>query len=198
MASEYGLKHVEIIFIGTRPLLMSNGRMALGAFEPHAKAVKEITDKRKKTETDLAEKARLEWRGFLYYDEEVGPYIPSENIEKCLVMGARKHKLGTYLEQGFQVDQEIVPLEYDGPRHIDELEAAGERFQFNTGVKQGSGRVLKRRPKFDGWSLRFTATYDPAVCDLDYIVTAASTAGDRIGLGDWRPRYGRFEGKVSE
>lgn len=198
MATEYELRSVEITFTGTRPLLMNNGRMALSSFDPHAKAVKEITDKRKKTEADLIEKARREWRGALYFDDEIGPYIPSENIEKCLVMGARKHKLGTYLEQGFQVDDEIIPLEYDGPRDIEGLERAGERFQFNTGVKMGTGRVLKRRPMFREWEIRFTATYDPTVCDGDYIVTAARTAGARVGLGDWRPRYGRFDAKVAE
>ena len=200
MATDIDLRSVEVTFIGTRPLLMNNGRMALGAFDEHARAVKEITDKRKKTEADLMEKARREWRGSMYYDDDLGPYVPSENIEKCMVMGARKHKLGTYLEQGFQVEQELVALEYDGPRTVDELEAAGDRYQFNTGVKMGrtGGRVLKRRPIFRDWSLRFTAIYDPLVCDLDYIERAAKTAGAQVGLGDWRPRYGRFEAKVAE
>jgi hypothetical protein len=197
MATEVNMKSVEITFTGTRPLLMHNGRMAL-PLDPHTKALKEITGKRKKTEADLEEIARREWIGSLYYDDELGPYLPGENLEKCLVEGARKHKLGTYLQQGFQVEDDIVALEYDGPRDLDGMKAAGERFWFDAGVKQGQGRVQKRRPLFRQWSLRFTGTYDPTVCELDYIMTAAITAGARVGIGDWRPRYGRFDAKVAE
>jgi hypothetical protein len=37
---------------------------------------------------------------------------------------------------------------------------------------------------------------DPGVIELEDIRQIADTAGQLIGLGDWRPRFGRFTAQV--
>ena len=47
-----------------------------------------------------------------------------------------------------------------------------------------------------GWSLKFTAEYDPHILSESAIIQAANDAGSLIGLGDWRPKFGRFAVEV--
>lgn len=57
--------------------------------------------------------------------------------------------------------------------------------------------IIRRRPKFDEWSCTFTVEYDSAmVPDPKIIVDIVQDAGNRIGVGDYRPAkngpFGRF------
>jgi hypothetical protein len=60
--------------------------------------------------------------------------------------------------------------------------------------KQG---IIRRRPRFDEWSCKFTFEFDPIlVSDPKLIVDILADAGGRIGVGDYRPSrngwFGRF------
>jgi hypothetical protein len=60
-------------------------------------------------------------------------------------------------------------------------------------VKIGTSKVLRARPKFDDWKLRFTIAFDESVLQIDDLMRVAQTAGAMTGIGDYRPRFGRFE-----
>ena len=66
---------VRLSIEGTAPLLMHNIRLA-DPLNPIAKAMKAISSKRKKTDDDLAQLARLEFEGGLYVLPDLGPYLP--------------------------------------------------------------------------------------------------------------------------
>lgn len=58
------------------------------------------------------------------------------------------------------------------------------------------GRVVRKRPCFSNWSLRFTLEYDDLELSAAMIKELLEYAGRRIGIGDFRPEkggpFGRF------
>lgn len=203
----------KIVIVGLRPLLMSNARLS-NPLDPIRKELSKLTSKRTKTETDHREIAHLEWLGGLYFTEQSGPYLPGENIEKALVEGARLTRAGKKIERGVVIDTEVNPLAYDGPRTLDELwnartedtdgntagEAGGEHraFALMKSVVVQRARTIRTRPRFTTWAVSAVGRYDDSVISLEELRTVASTAGNMIGLGDYRPRYGRFTAQVTE
>jgi hypothetical protein len=184
---------VRITLTGTAPLLMHNVRLA-NPLDPIARAMKETSGKRKKTDEDLERLARLEFEGGLYIDD-AGPYLPGANIEKCIVEGARVTRQGKQVERGLFVTDNEVPLIYDGPRTADGL-WADEAYRSMMSVKIKASRVMRCRPIFRSWIIEANAEMDGAQLNLDTLQSLASDAGAMVGLGDYRPRYGRFTAEV--
>lgn len=175
---------------GTTPLLMHNSRLA-NPLDEIAKAMQRISKKQRKTEEDYEELARLEHMGGLYFDPEVGPFIPGQNFERCLVDAARITRAGKSIERGVFVDTDVNPVSYDGPRDQDAL-WKDQNFRHTTSVKIKQSRVTRTRPQFREWVTAAEGEYDPAVLNFYQLAEIAGTAGRMIGLGDWRPRFGRF------
>lgn len=181
---------------GTVPLLMHNARLS-NPLDEIAKAMKRVTSKRTKTEEDHEELARLEHMGSLYFDSDVGPYVPGQNFERCLVDAGRITKAGKKIERGVFVETNVNPLAYDGPRELAAL-WQDANFRHSASVKVGTSRVTRTRPQFRTWAVEAEGVYDPLVINLEELAEIAATAGRMIGLGDWRPRFGRFEAVVEK
>lgn len=186
----------RITIEGTAPLLMHNSRLA-NPLDPAAKELKRVTGKRKKTDDDYAEAARLEHLGGLYLDPDVGPYIPGDNIWRSLLDAARKHRMGPKIEGGVLVTTDVNPLAYPGPRTAEAL-WGDENFRHMASVKVQKARLMRCRPIFRQWRTEATGVIDPSVIDLAELAQVAETAGTLIGLGDWRPRYGRYAAQVEK
>lgn len=186
----------KIAIEGTAELLMHNARLA-NPLDPATKALKKATGKRTKTEDDHLETARLEHAGGLYFDPDIGPYLPSDNIWRFLYDGAKKFKLGPRVKEGIIFTEQVNPLAYEGPRDIDGL-WKDENFRFMASVKVGQSRIMRCRPMFREWRTEAEGILDPNVLDLDQLSQIAETAGQIIGFGDWRPRYGRCVATVAE
>lgn len=185
------MKQMQITIRGVSPLLTHNERLA-NPFDELTRAIKSISGKRKKTEDDLLEMARLEWLGGLYYDSDTGPYVPGHNMLAALISAGKVHKLGTAFKRAALVLEDKLPIEYQGPRDHEAM-FANKRYVDMRSVKVGTSKVLRARPKFDDWKLRFTVAYDESVLQADDLVRVTQTCGSMVGLGDYRPRFGRFE-----
>ncbi|MBN6054525.1 hypothetical protein JYK22_21465, partial [Nonomuraea sp. RK-328] len=185
-----------ITVTGTQPLLVHNSRLA-NPLDPIVKEIKKLTSKRKKTDDDHAEVARLEFHGSLYLDSDIGPYIPGENFQRCLLDAARVNKLGKSLERAVFIDTDVNPIAYAGPRTADGL-WADENFRHMKSVKVGMQRVMRCRPIFQQWKCQAHGLLDTSLLDLAELRTIAENAGSMIGLGDWRPRFGRFQAVIEE
>ena len=179
---------------GTVPLLMHNARLS-NPTDEIAKAMKRISSKRAKTDDDHEEMARLEHMGSLYYDEHAGPFIPGQNFERCLVDAARVTKAGKKIERGVFVETNVNPVAFDGPRTIDGL-WKDENFRHVASVKVQQNRVTRTRPQFRTWVVDADGMFDPTVISFEELAEIAETAGRMIGLGDWRPRFGRFDANL--
>jgi hypothetical protein len=168
---------------------MHNGQLA-DPLNTFAKELKKLTDKKDKTDADIEEIARVEWFGGLYLHDSV-PCLPGDMVLAVLVQGARKKRQGKKAESGIYCVGNF-PLEHEGPSDLESLWEDG-RFRLRTWVRVMRNRVMRTRPKFDIWSATVTVTYNDAEFNAADIDGLFNVAGEQVGLGDWRPRYGRFQ-----
>jgi hypothetical protein len=187
---------VLLTMTGTSPLLMHSSRLS-DPLDPHAKALKKVSGKRSKTDEDFEQMGRVEFAGGLYFSDPEGPFMPGDNITACIIAGARLNRLGKQIERGFVVTGDINPLIYKGPRDVEAL-YADANFRSRQSVKVGTSRVVRTRPMFRNWACETTAILDTQQLDLEDLRAIVERAGAMIGLGDWRPRYGRFTATVEE
>jgi len=194
------MKKVSLLVKGIAPLLMHNiqGANPLGKV---AQVMKPKTSKRNKTDVDYAEIARLEWEAGLYlYNGEV--VMPAKNVEKCLILGARKTKNGKQFESSVFVEKDFMPLKYSGNKIKVSQNGEFPNPEFNQYfeehrdidmVRVGKNTVPRCRPIFHNWSFELILMYDDSVIDKRTIIDCVQDAGRLIGLCDRRPRNGRFE-----
>jgi hypothetical protein len=183
-------KPLRLRFVGCRPLIMHNGRLC-DPMDEFTKAIQKTTKKRHKTDADHEQIAMLEFLGSLWVaGNPLCPVVPSESIHACLIEGAKKVKSGPAAKAGLLCDQHAV-LEYDGPRDPHELWKE-TRFRLRTRCKVKQSRVVRTRPIFWHWTATVAVEYEDSLLDADQVIEFASRAGFEVGIGDWRPRYGRF------
>lgn len=179
-------------------LLMHCDRFA-NPLDPLTKAHKLLTSKRKKCDEDHEAIAKSEWRGSLYWSESTGPYLPTANVRSCLVEAGRLTKMGKQLERGTLLLADKSPLIYKGPRKPEELWADGRFYDCRSVVISGR-RIMRYRPMFLDWGLEIDISYDPGLLNREDLLQIATTAGNLIGIGDFRPNkggtFGRFDVEV--
>lgn len=188
------METIKFKLVGTSPLLMHSDRFS-NPLDPMTKAHKELTGKRKKTDEDHEAIAMSEWRGAMYYDEKIGPYLPGHMMEAALREGAKLQKMGKHVQRGVLVPEDKIKLEYNGPRDIDKL-ATDLKYIDNRSVKVQQARLQRCRPHFPEWSVSFTLMFNPDVLNRNDVIKAMTDAGLMCGLGDYRPRFGRFSVEV--
>ena len=184
---------IKIKLIGSRPLLMHADCLA-DPLNPQTKLHKEMTAKRKKSDQDHEAIAKSEWRSGLYYDEQLGPYLPGININSAIIEGAKLSKLGKLLNRSIEVMDEKPRLDYDGPRKIEKLWDA--RFYDARSVKISTSRIMRYRPIFKKWECTCEIAFDDEAINRDQLISCVLDAGKYIGIGDYRPRFGRFTMEV--
>lgn len=188
----------RITLEGSGALLMHNARLS-NPLDSAAKAIKKVSGKRNKTEDDHFEMAHLEFIGSLYHDKDAGPYIPGDNIWRCLFDAAKKSKRGPKVKEGILITTDVNPLAGYGSSQRDaEKLWADENFRHFASAKVGQVRVTRCRPIFRKWKVEADGILDANVLDYAELEQIAETAGLLIGLGDWRPKYGRFTAKVQK
>ncbi|WP_054909028.1 hypothetical protein [Pseudomonas sp. NBRC 111135] len=184
---------IQAKLTGTRPLLMHADVFA-DPLNPLTKAHKELTSRRKKSDDDHELIAQSEWRGGLYFDENLGPYMPGLNIEAALVAGGKLSKLGTQLKRSVEVVDERCRLDYEGPRTVEGLWS--QRFYDARSVKVQTARLTRYRPLFRLWSLPCSIAFDEELINRDQVIKCLVDAGQYCGLGDFRPKFGRFSVEI--
>jgi len=195
------MKTLKVRWTGIRPLVLHNGLLADPTNECVV-AIKKITAKKnKKTDSDNEELARLEWLGGLYLAADRKTIvIPSDNIERAIQDGAKKSRLGKDAQAAVFCSEPEVEIEHDAIRgRSPESLYADEsgRFILRKGVKVTMSRVIRVRPMIPtGWSLNFTVEFDETIINARNLEQSMVDAGALVGLGDWRPKFGRFTSEV--
>lgn len=192
------MKTVNVMLNSLQPLLMNSNR-GVNTTDPLVKELKAITSKRKKTDEDQEMILELKWNLALYYDKNIGPYIPAICIEGCIRDAAKKVKRGKDVTASVRVDPDFIPLEYEGPRTREELWGYRDGLfkDVRVGKIQGSSVVLCR-PRFDHWKISFLLSYDDEFFNIDEIRDFLVYGGKYGGLCDYRQRYGKFTPVIEE
>lgn len=170
------------------PLYFHNDQAA-DPLNRFAKALKQVSAKRSKTDADHEELARLEFMAALYMGPN-GPVIPAPMIDATLTNAAKVSREGKLSKSGVFCP-EHAPLEYDGPRTAEEL-WNDERFRSREPVKVGMARVMRTRPVFSEWAAVVTVQVEDIVVNPARLDDWFHIAGTQCGFGDWRPQHGRF------
>lgn len=193
------MKELKFKLTGMTPLLMHHNKAA-NPLSAYAQFMKPLTAKRKKTDQDFMEIARVEWEAGLYLHEgEVA--IPAENLEACFFRAAKRTKNGVNYQSGAMISEDWFRLDYKGPRiktkqnrniPNEELDKYYDSFKHQAMVKIGTQQVLRTRPIFHDWALTISITIDEQVFDERTITSIIEDAGRFVGLCEKRPRLGRF------
>ena len=161
-----------------------------------SREINEITKKRgtNRTEADELRLKELECQRSLWL-EGGEPSVPHSALRACIETGARKLKQGPLVREGLIVQS--CAFEFDRSKHGGSLAEWGVRCQFTVPVVVQRNRILRTRARFDlPWSIAAEVYGDPDLVDAAKLETWLDIAGQRIGLGDWRPEksgaFGRF------
>lgn len=189
------MKLLKLKLKSTTPMLMHSDRFS-NPLDPATKAHKELTSKRKKTDDDHEAIARSEFLGALYIDGD-GPYLPSFNLDSCFVEAAKMQKLGRHAKRAMMVMEDKVYLRYDGPRGGIGL-VADPRFVDARSVRVSMARLTRYRPRFNDWTAECTLAVDTEQINQNEVRQILENAGRLVGVGDFRPKFGRFNVEVAE
>ena len=181
---------IKVSIKGVSPLMMKNGQMA-SPMNKWAKAIKEISGRDKKTDEGFEKIAHLEFMGSFYTNEKNIPVIPGVNIEAMLIAAAKLVRMGPKAKSGIVCDKDW-PLIFDGPKKLEALWKSG-KFMDQRVVRVQQARIVRTRPIFHQWALDFQIGYMPDILNLGDLKGFLKDASYRIGLGDFRPKFGRFE-----
>lgn len=188
--SEY-IKHR--ITIAGEKLIQHNGQTA-DPLNKYTKAMKTITSDRalKKTDEGIAELMKIEFEAGLYLNAKKQVIIPSRILEAHIAEAARKTKEGKSALAGMFVDTDAI-LAYDGgPLTVKELIASDEH-RLTVGVGVNNARIMRTRPLFSNWSATFDVSVLSEMAGSKTLETWITNGGKFVGIGDYRPRYGRYE-----
>lgn len=156
----------------------------------HQRLVEDESDSlKKKGEIDYSNDAEKA----VYIDKDIGCYIPSKHIRACLVKAGAAFKISGGGNKTFKdlinavivIDPDRIPL---GKKTFD--------FKHQEFVKlRGKDQILRTRPAFkEGWEAEFNLLImEEERLPVKVMKEIFEYAGKFVGIGDWRPHYGRFE-----
>ena len=190
------MRTLRMTWKGTTPLIMHSCK-CVNPLHPISLKMKKYTSKRKKTEEDQVIISNLEWEAGAYWEDGIGLFIPSENVEATIKNGAKAMKKGKDIEKYCDVKEFYIPFNYYANLTKEELIAKPEYRDVRPMTVQRS-KVMRTRPRFNKWSITFDLIYDETKIDRDTIIQAVEYAGSYVGLCDSRPKYGKFTPIVEE
>jgi len=122
----------------------------------------------------------------LYLDEDKKVYTPNDHIERSLQKAGTQFKFKgrkTYLD----FIKSGVFVRPDAIIHKNQEWVADKR-----DVVIKTSRIMRIRPRMDNWELDFTMDVTNPDVDLKELNKILIYAGQYIGIGDYRPKFGRF------
>ena len=115
-------------------------------------------------------------------------YQPAEHFERCMeVAGGQENFKGRMSYQKIIKGGVVVePNQIPHPKK-------NKPERFNKWVVINKARVMKTRAIFDKWELEFQIRVLNEAINFDTLKSILVYGGCYVGIGDWRPKYGRFE-----
>lgn len=194
------IQQARIIVSGISPLLQNNPQ-TVDPFNHYAKAKKAITNKRTaKTDDDLIELGNLETESKIYFDDEIGVYVPATWITEAIICtGFSVAKIGrAKMRGGLFATEPKIKLKYRGMAKVKTITdvVMNPEFRHRMLLKQGQVRVPKDAPIFHDWSFETMVEFDDTVVDLGSLRRIVERSAKYGGFGDFRPTFGRATAEV--
>lgn len=141
-----------------------------------------------------------EWREYFYSLPSGEIYQPATHFEGTMIKAAVQFKIqgkrGKTYKDLFQsavfVSPEMIPHGVKVPDTLD-TDADKTLYLDMRPVVVNRARVVRIRPTFKaGWQLSFEITVIDDQIAPELVQDVLSLAGKTVGVGDFRPRFGRF------
>lgn len=142
-----------------------------------------------------------EWREYFYADADGQIYQPASHFEGALVKAAVGFKVtgkrGKTYKDLFSANVFVEPdrIPHDGFTVPEELDADADKplYLDVRPVIVQRARVVRIRPCFaHGWKLNFEIVVNDDEIQPGLLQDVLTLAGKTVGIGDYRPRFGRF------
>lgn len=181
------MKLVHAIIEGTSPLLQHRFPDD-GALEETSNAV------------ETRDKYADDWKKAAYVTENGDLYQPAIHIEECLkkaavnykVAGRRGKTFKDAFSAGIFVRPDFIPHGIKMPDQISR-DPSGRVYCDVRPVRVQRARVMRQRFAFAvGWRLAFDIEFNEDLVDAKVIQKVLQDGGEQVGIGDFRPRFGRF------
>lgn len=186
------VERFRVRLTGERPLLMHSSRLA-DPLEPIKTDLDRLTKKRDKTLADHEQIAKIEWHGGLWLHDG-RPCIPSEAIKSAFIASAKTRRKGKNAKAGFACMGSPL-LQYNGPSDL-ALLWDDKAFRLRFAVNVNDAKVMRTRPRFPEWHVIADIEFLPSLLNPHEVIEILEIAGMREGLGDWRPKFGKFSVKL--
>ena len=187
---------VKVQLEGIAPLILHNGQTS-DPSNKFSQAMKQISSKRKKTEADYTELAKLEFFAGLYLNQEKQVVVPSSCLQAVIIAGAKKHKEGPAAKAGVFVLDSEPRLEYGANLSPEQLWEQRDTYALVARAKIGQSAIMRTRPIFRSWKISFKVFLNEDLVSKASFSDWIATAGVQVGLCDWRPQHGRFSAQVA-
>jgi len=141
-----------------------------------------------------------EWRNYLYVNPDGEIFQPATHFESAMIRAAVNYKItgkrGKTYKDLFSAAVFVTPEQIlHGINEPDELDADADKplYLDMRPVVVNRARVVRIRPTFSpGWELSFTIEVIDDSINAELIHDVLSLAGKTVGIGDFRPKFGRF------
>lgn len=194
------LQYLQFVLQGVSALL-TNSAGAMDPFHPLAIEKRDLAAK-KESSRSPTEIGRLRWIDAFrsaYQTPDGKPTFPTGGIRAVIDEAARKSRQGPKVKQGLLVFGLTFDWDHSLGETVSEL-ASNEAARLTVPVmQQGKNRVLRTRMVFPvPWSITANIGFEPDLLAPEDIKRFLDIAGNRLGIGDWRPgksggEYGRFK-----
>lgn len=191
---KFNWRTARVRLTGVSPLIMHNATELVDPISPTMEEIRSITSKKKKTADDYWAKFKLEWKAGLWLNPEGRIVIPRNALLAMVRDSAKTWNDGKEITRSAEVPNDAL-LEYDGPNDPEKLWERGP-FRDVRSVKVQQSRVMRCRPIFRQWAVEFDFMWLAEFVDEHMINQYLANGGFRIGIGDFRPYYGRFKHEI--
>ena len=182
------MKTYQVKVRGVTPLIMHNSA-GVDSQNKYTIEMKPLKAKRAKTDADDKKLRDLSFLQSLYWNDDLGLYMPAENVQKMLLeagrhldqKGAKKSVVGiTFSEYlGF-------PIETKNSRDLEKL-ANDEALRYTKIVQVQKAKIVAVRAIFKEWRFQFELEIDETILNPATCLEWVEYAGKRVGLGSRRP-----------
>lgn len=180
---------VNVSIEGVAPLMQH--RFPVPDFEDLGKGGRRVTG-----EQDYSQ----EWKEYLYVTPEGDIYQPATHIDSAMAKAASGYKIqgarGKTYKDLFKgnvfTSPETILHNVKAPEILD-TDTSKQLYLDVRPVVVQRARVIRVRPCFaPGWGLDFEITVIDDQIPVNVVNEVLTLAGRTVGIGDFRPRFGRF------
>ena len=125
------------------------------------------------------------------YRNGKGLFQPSEHFERCFELAGSQFKFKGKLTYSSIIKGGIVIEPQEILHKIQKIVPFAKFVRIPPG-KRGA-RVLSTRALLENWELDFVINILNDAINFEDLKQIVEYAGGYIGIGDWRPKFGRFE-----